>query len=338
MSETANRFIGISHRIKKTAKNEARPTLVVIEVDGKQVIHELDDDTAELDFVRGIFPLAYRQVEKGEDLSGFNPRQLRWKKLDGDKLEEAKAEYEGYLLRQDKKTWYVATHVPTKFEGLQAGDTVTMILGGSGDRLAFSMSRRAETIGATVLRLPGYDLNARRNGASKDDDHITLAQLARQHAELFYPVMLRDRDLIAMSEALYARNEAQQARIGCEQRLRGRFIGRVFLNEEGGYPEGAIEDAFDELKNHGGLGDCRQRSFRAHKRHVTLCLVAYSLLRVLSLTLPQADRIEIEPWWSPAGPPSVTRLRRALAKTLGIPHSLWSHGHPARNRALARAA
>lgn len=99
-----------------------------------------------------------------------------------------------------------------------------------------------------------------------------------------------------------------------------------------------IEDAFDELKTHGGLGDCRQRSFRAHKRHVTLCLVAYSLLRLLSLTLPRADRIEIEPWWSPAGPPSVTRLRRALAKTLGIPFSSCSHGQPAKNPALSRAA
>lgn len=79
-----------------------------------------------------------------------------------------------------------------------------------------------------------------------------------------------------------------------------------------------IEDAFDELKTHGGLGDCRQRGATAHKRHVTLVLVAYSLLRLLSATLAGAKRIEAEPWWRPAGPPSVTRLRRAVAKSLGI--------------------
>jgi hypothetical protein len=79
-----------------------------------------------------------------------------------------------------------------------------------------------------------------------------------------------------------------------------------------------IEDAFDEMKTHGGMGDCRQRGFAAHKRHVTLTLLTYSLLRLLSATLPRAEAIEAEPWWHPAGPPSVTRLRRAVAKAMGI--------------------
>jgi len=99
-----------------------------------------------------------------------------------------------------------------------------------------------------------------------------------------------------------------------------------------------IEDAFDELKTHGGLGDCRQRGFTAHKRHVTLCLVAYSLLRLLSLTLRGAEAIEAEPWWHPVGPPSVTRLRRALAKSRRISLSLWSDRKPTEIPALARAA
>jgi len=79
-----------------------------------------------------------------------------------------------------------------------------------------------------------------------------------------------------------------------------------------------IEDAFDELKTHGGFADCRQRSARALKRHATLCLVSYSLLRLLSLTLADAEGFAAEPWWRPAGPPSVTRMRRALADALGI--------------------
>jgi hypothetical protein len=87
-----------------------------------------------------------------------------------------------------------------------------------------------------------------------------------------------------------------------------------------------IEDAFDELKTHGGFADCRQRSFRALKHHATLCLVAYSLLRLLSLTLKGAEAIEAEPWWHPAGPPSVTRIRRACAKAFGI--SSRSHSAP----------
>ncbi len=85
-----------------------------------------------------------------------------------------------------------------------------------------------------------------------------------------------------------------------------------------------IEDLFDEIKTTGGFGDYRQRSFTAIKRHATLALVASSLLRLLSVTLKGADAIEAEPWWHPAGPPSVTRLRRAVFKALRISSGLHS--------------
>jgi hypothetical protein len=93
-----------------------------------------------------------------------------------------------------------------------------------------------------------------------------------------------------------------------------------------------IEDIFDELKTTGGFADCRQRSFPALKRHATLCLVAYSLLRLLSVTLKGAAAIEAEPWWCPAGPPSVTRLRRAVFKSLRISAPL--HAEPKVNENL----
>jgi len=99
-----------------------------------------------------------------------------------------------------------------------------------------------------------------------------------------------------------------------------------------------IEDMFDELKTHGGFGDCRQRGFPAQKRHVTLCMVAYGLLRVLSLTVKNAEAIEAEPWWSPRGAPSVTRLRRAVAKALAISPSLWLDTKPQEIRTRSRAA
>lgn len=86
-----------------------------------------------------------------------------------------------------------------------------------------------------------------------------------------------------------------------------------------------IEDIFDELKTTGGLGDYRQRSFKPIKRHVTLCLVAYSLLRLVSVTMKGAETIEAEPWWRPQGPPSVTRLRRAVFKALRISEGLHSN-------------
>jgi hypothetical protein len=83
-----------------------------------------------------------------------------------------------------------------------------------------------------------------------------------------------------------------------------------------------IEDIFDEVTTTGGFADCRQRSFPALKRHATLTLLAYSLLRLLSITLPNAHAIETVPWWQPTGAPSVTRLRRAVLKSLNISQAL----------------
>jgi hypothetical protein len=99
-----------------------------------------------------------------------------------------------------------------------------------------------------------------------------------------------------------------------------------------------IEDIFDELKTTGGFADCRQRSFTPLKRHATLCLVAYSLLRLLSVTLKGAEKIEAEPWWRPSGPPSVTRLRRAVFKSLRISSSLHSDPKVQENIPLKEAA
>jgi len=99
-----------------------------------------------------------------------------------------------------------------------------------------------------------------------------------------------------------------------------------------------IEDIFDELKTTGGFADCRQRSLPALKRHATLCLVAYRLLRLLSVTLKGAATIEAEPWWSPVGPPSVTRLRRAVFKSLRTSARLHTEPKGSKNICLNEAA
>jgi DDE superfamily endonuclease len=99
-----------------------------------------------------------------------------------------------------------------------------------------------------------------------------------------------------------------------------------------------IEDIFDELKTTGGFADCRQRSFLALKRHAILCLIADSVLRLLSVTLKGAEQIEAEPWWCPAGPPSVTRLRRAVFKSLRISARLHAESKETENIAFKEAA
>lgn len=219
------RFIGIRHRVKRTASGEARPTQVAIQDGEEATVYTLDDDTAELDFVLGRFPVSYRNAEAGEDLGQFLPHHVKRQKRK----------------RSDEEL----ARVPAAYDGLKPDDTVGMVLGGSGDRLAFALSRRAEEIGARVLRIPPFVLKTRRGDEPKDDDHRLLMRLAAEEAGLFYPTGPRDRDFIRVREAYRARRFTQQDRIRCEQRLRQQYVGEVFLTEDGKYPEGSIEAAYD---------------------------------------------------------------------------------------------
>ncbi len=227
------RIIAVRHRVKQTRSGEARPTQVTIHNDDStKDSYDLETETDELDFLLGRFPVLYRAYEEGEDLTLFRRHHLKYTKVDdgdGGKKE-------------------VVSKVPVKYDGLASGDKVVMALGGSGDRFAFALSKRGEFVGASVHRLPAFELNQRRGERSKDEDTDTLVEIFRNFPELFYEVGPRDRDLILVKEAFYARREAQQARIGCDQRLTSRVNGQTFLSEEGHYPEGLIEDEADAKK------------------------------------------------------------------------------------------
>jgi hypothetical protein len=62
------------------------------------------------------------------------------------------------------------------------------------------------------------------------------------------------------------------------------------------------------------------------------------LLRLLASTLKGAAASEAEPWWCPVGPPSVTRLRRAVCKALRISANLHSAPKVKENPGLKEAA
>lgn len=225
------RFIGIRHRVKRTAGGEARPTEVFV-IDGEtEYLLKLEDETAELDFVLGRYPTGWRNVD-GEDYAkitkNISPHHIK--------------------TRKKKDSDVLIMQVPDGYDGLLIDDIIAMALGGSGDRLAYALSRRGEEVGAKVLRIPPSILKEKRGERSKDEDAKTLAVLAQSSPELFYQVTPRDRDLIKVSEALKARRDAQKDRIACEQRLRQRFIGRIFLSDSGYYPEGSIEDEYDKMK------------------------------------------------------------------------------------------
>lgn len=244
----AERIVGIRHRIKKTAEGEARPTQVcILQANGGAEQYDLPDETAELDWVLGRFPTKFRSTVGGEDISIFPKHHVQWRKMRNNEDPES---FAPNLLRREGKTYFVAAKVPCEYNGLQAGDKVAMVLGGSGDRLAYALSRQGEGIGAMVYRIPPFFLKEEREqrGLAKEDDASLLAELAVSRLELFYPATPKDRELILLKEAYLARIDAMKERIACEQRLHQHLIGQIFCSSEGLYPEGSIENLYDEKK------------------------------------------------------------------------------------------
>jgi transposase len=245
------RIIGIQHRIKQSAEGEARPTILSIQQPGVVASHILKLATGmdELDFVLGIYPTVFRDATIEDNLTEFHAHHVKYRRLK--KGEDIGKYPENLLRREGGKNWFVAAKVPDKFDGLRPNDAVSMVLGGSGDRFAFALARRAEEIGAKILRVPPFILKGWRDEHYKTngkEDAEILAEMIQEYPGDFYVIEPRDRNLILVREALRARTDAMKARIACEQRLRQQIIGRVFCESKGLYPEGGIEILYDQEK------------------------------------------------------------------------------------------
>ncbi len=226
--ESVTRIIGIAHRVKQTADGVARPTMVSVIVGGKMRELALETENDELDFLLGKLPVKWRAITDVEKLESFPKHHRKTKKVRGEEV----------------------MMVPETYEGLEKGDRVSMVLGGSGDRFSAALSRRGETVGAHVFRIPPAKLKVAReaSGKGKEFDHDLLASLYQSSHEQFTLCGTRDRDLISVREAFMARMESQKARIACENRFRQRFVGSIFLSPDGYFPEGGIEDIYDARK------------------------------------------------------------------------------------------
>lgn len=250
VEETQGRILGVRHRVKKTAEGDAHPTQLYIRSgQATEVIIDLEDDQAEFDFLKGYFPTKYRPATENDRLEDFRPHQIKWKKLSA--VEKETGNYPAHLIRlvgTNGKSFEVADKVPAEYAGVQKGDIFTMGLGGSGDRFASALANRGTRVGASVHRIPPFLLKEKRGDGSKDNDAKLLTDIFSTTPDLFYVLRARDRALIRVRETLRLRIDTMKARIGCEQRLRQSYIGKIYLNEEGEFPEGDIEAAFDAIK------------------------------------------------------------------------------------------
>ncbi len=240
-----SRYIGIRHRVKKTADGEARPTqIAIINETGSVTSYDLETETNELDFLLNRFVTKTREAEPDEDLTKFLAHHIIWRELEKDD----KFTQPENLRRTEGKTRFEIKSVPAAYDGFKPDDIIGSVLGGSGDRFNFALSRRGEEINATVYRVPGYILKGERGTADKDNDPLLLATMVRDKRHLFYQVTRRDRDMIKVRENLFDRVKAMKARIGAEQRLLQRQIGAIFCSTEGKYPEGNLEAIFQAAR------------------------------------------------------------------------------------------
>lgn len=231
-----SRIIAIRHRIKKTKKGKAKPTVAAIK-DGDNIrTIDLPDETAEKDFLLNRFPVEYRVADAGEDLSKFWEHHIKRE------------------IKKDEAAGQEIIKVPAAYEGFQSGDKVSMVLGGSGDYFAFALSRRAEKLGGNVMRIPGKKLKENRDGQTKEMDHIALIRLLEKQPDLFYPVTRREREMIRVRETNRLRRFTQRDRIAMQQRIYALEVGRIFLTEDDMYPEGTLEQEYRITQaNHPGL-------------------------------------------------------------------------------------
>ncbi|MBN1326157.1 hypothetical protein JW977_04250 [Candidatus Falkowbacteria bacterium] len=243
------RIIGIRHRIKQTKDRDPKPTQICILHDGKEESFALATEQDELDFVRGVLPVSYRNVEADEDLNKFATHQIIGKALKKGEEKGAAPNLVFEVVEDKKKVKYLAEKVPSAYDGLHLGDSVAMVLGGSGDYFAYALSRRGEEVGAKVYRVPPSVLKAKRPEKSKDDDAKVLAMLLQNEPGLFYQILPKDRNLIRLRIAYRGKVDAMKARIACGQRLLQFEIGQIFTNEQGHFPEGSLEKQFAEKQN-----------------------------------------------------------------------------------------
>lgn len=149
--------------------------------------------------------------------------------------------------------------VPATFEGLKGGDTVLMTLGGSGDPLAFALSRQGEKVGFMLHRMAPWALRAMRGEKPADQEKrdmselMTLVKAWIDKSATFHRCDAADRERIFVSASYQAFKEVQEARMGQVARLRQSVIGKLFMGPDGLYEEGVPKLRLLLMKFHEGL-------------------------------------------------------------------------------------
>ncbi len=226
------RLLSFCFRTKKTVKGDARPTIVAIQTGDKIVERKLAEVDDERDFAMGRFPISYRSVQDHEDISGFLPRQCKWRRVeDGEDVSGLDAKHLRQVGSGKDKHLELCTDVPDEFEGLGVGDSVVMALG-AGDLLAAMLFAKGKKSLVKVWRTPPSHLKSYRpkqDCENKDNDHVYLLEMFQKQAAPFYEFRQPDMSLVSVAVKLRLRMETQGQRIAAENRLRQWVKDQMYL-------------------------------------------------------------------------------------------------------------
>ncbi len=151
-----------------------------------------------------------------------------------------------FATRFEKEKDEEGNKVPVEFQGLRPDDTILMTLGGSGDPLAYAISRKGEDVGFTLYRMSASMLKALRGNKPSDQkkrdssELETLVKAWQEKLAIFHKSDAADRTRIRIGALYRAYKENQQARIGQGARLRQSAIGAIFMSVDGLFPEGSM--------------------------------------------------------------------------------------------------
>jgi hypothetical protein len=259
--ETSGRYIGIQHRCKRTADGEPRPSKVAIHhFDENRMVHhmapviELESEQHELDFLHHKFATRWKELDTAcfseNDLPLPPPHQWKHRKIG---LEEQPENFSPHLVFRlhGEKQQRLITHLPDQWEGVQQHDIILLPLGGSGDYLAYAAAVQAGRVGAAVFRCRPSALKEFRETLGDTDttnDATRIIEFYKASPDMFYPVEVKDLDMIYVREFFRARQTLQRDRKSCNLRLLQQNIGRIFVTPEGLYPQGGVEKNFDEIQ------------------------------------------------------------------------------------------
>jgi hypothetical protein len=249
----ALRTITLAHRVKALVKDgekiDSSPTKVMIAVGEDNKIYELETEQDELDFVNGVFPIKWETLsEESCERAGSitNPGHLKWKKVEDfpdwapEVLRKVEKESKG------KESKYVVKSFASEYIGLTTGDRVLMCLGGSGDPLAYAISRKGESVGFELFRLPPSilkDIRGEKPSDKKVRDTSELETLLvawDNNPNDFYKSDPADRIRLEIAVLFNNFKDAQRMRMAHAARLRQTLIGKIFMDEQGLFPEGII--------------------------------------------------------------------------------------------------